>query len=164
MIRGKNAGSTLAFPAIFTILHERWCYGCKDYRPEEKKNNRRLDRNAVVQRRCKKHGVTHQTVKRIVSASPDIAQKVQQKKEENTADMMAYMESQKAAMQEAITLHLKALTDPEKISAATLSQIATSFGIIVDKATRNTASGNDSLNKLDGLIKEFRNAIKPETD
>ena len=39
---------------------------------------------------------------------------VQQKKEENTADMMAYMESQKAAMQEAITLHLKALTDPEK--------------------------------------------------
>lgn len=77
---------------------------------------------------------------------------------------MAYMESQKAAMQEAITLHLKALTDPEKISAATLSQIATSFGIIVDKATRNTASGNDSLNKLDGLIKEFRDAIKPETD
>ena len=60
---------------------------------------------------AKKHGVTHQTVKRIVSASPDIAQKVQQKKEENTADMMAYMESQKAAMQEAITLHLKALTD-----------------------------------------------------
>ena len=89
---------------------------------------------------------------------------MQQKKEENTADMMAYMESQKAAMQEAITLHLKALTDPEKISAATLSQIATSFGIIVDKATRNTASGNDSLNKLDGLIKEFRDAIKPETD
>jgi transposase-like protein len=113
---------------------------------------------------AKRHGVTHQTVKRIVSASPDIAQKVQQKKEENTADMMAYMESQKAAMQEAITLHLKALTDPEKISAATLSQIATSFGIIVDKATRNTASGNDSLNKLDGLIKEFRDAIKPETD
>lgn len=32
---------------------------------------------------AKKHGVTHQTVKRIVSASPDIAQKVQQKKEEN---------------------------------------------------------------------------------
>lgn len=113
---------------------------------------------------AKKHGVTHQTVKRIVSASPDIAQKVQQKKEENTADMMAYMESQKKAMQEAITLHLKALTDPEKISAATLSQIATSFGIIVDKATRNTASSNDSLNKLDGLIKEFRDAIKPETD
>ena len=54
---------------------------------------------------AKKHGVTHQTVKRIVSASPDIAQKVQEKKEENTADMMAYMESQKKAMQEAITLH-----------------------------------------------------------
>lgn len=113
---------------------------------------------------ARKHGVTHQTVKRIVNASPDIAKKVQQKKEENTADMIAYMESQKPAMQEAITLHLKALTDPERISAATLSQVATSFGIIVDKATRNTASGNDSLNKLDGLIKEFRDAVKPEAD
>ena len=30
---------------------------------------------------AKKHGVTHQTVKRIVSASPDIAQKVQQRRE-----------------------------------------------------------------------------------
>ena len=144
MIRGKNAGSTPAFPAIFTILHERWCYGCKDYRSEEKKNNRRLDRNAVVQRRCKKAWRN----------SPDC--------EKDCQRFTGYR--QKKAMQEAITLHLKALTDPEKISAATLSQIATSFGIIVDKATRNTASGNDSLNKLDGLIKEFRDAIKPETD
>ncbi len=116
--------------------------------------------NAVA----KKHGVTHQTVKRIVDASPDISEKVQQKKEENTAEMLAFMESQKGAMQEAIILHLKALTDPEKISAATLSQIATSFGIIVDKATKNTASSNDSLNKLDGLLKEFRDAIKPEAN
>ena len=111
--------------------------------------------NAVA----KKHGVTHQTVKRIVDASPDISEKVQQKKEENTAEMLAFMESQKGAMQEAIVLHLKALTDPEKISTATLSQIATSFGIIVDKATKNTASSNDSLNKLDGLIREFRDAV-----
>ena len=29
---------------------------------------------------ARKHGVTHQTVKRIVNASPDIAKKVQQKK------------------------------------------------------------------------------------
>jgi hypothetical protein len=115
--------------------------------------------NAVA----KKHGVTHQTVKRIVDASPDISEKVQQKKEENTAEMLAFMESQKGAMQEAIVLHLKALTDPEKISTATLSQIATSFGIIVDKATKNTASSNDSLNKLDGLLKEFRDAVKSET-
>ena len=59
--------------------------------------------NAVA----KKHGVTHQTVKRIVDASPGISEKVQRKKEENTADMLAFMESQKSAMQEAIVLHLK---------------------------------------------------------
>lgn len=149
---------------FFIILNERWCYGCKDYRSEEKKNNRRLDRNAVVQRRCKKAWRNSPDCEKDCQRFTGYRPKSAGKKEENTADMMAYMESQKKAMQEAITLHLKALTDPEKISAATLSQIATSFGIIVDKATRNTASGNDSLNKLDGLIKEFRDAIKPETD
>ena len=51
-----------------------------------------------------------------------------------------------------------------KISDAGLSQIATSFGIIVDKATKNTASGNDSLNKLDGLLKEFQDAVKSEAN
>ena len=90
-------------------------------------------------------------------------QKAQQKKKQNTLDMLAFMDSRKEKMQEAIDLHLNALTDPEKIDDAGLSQIATSFGIIVDKATKNTASGNDSLNKLDGLLKEFKDAVKSET-
>ena len=77
--------------------------------------------------------------------------------------MLAFMDSRKEKMQEAIDLHLNALTGPEKIDDAGLSQIATSFGIIVDKATKNTASGNDSLNKLDGLLKEFKDAVKSET-
>lgn len=78
--------------------------------------------------------------------------------------MLAFMDSRKEKMQEAIDLHLKALTDPKKIEAAALLQVSTSFGIIVDKATRNTASNNDSLNKLDNLLKEFRDAVKPEAD
>ena len=79
-------------------------------------------------------------------------------------DMLAFMDSRKEKMQEAIDLHLAALTNPEKIEGAALSQIATSFGIIVDKATRNTASSNDSLHKLDNLLKEFKDAVKPEAD
>ena len=99
-------------------------------------------------------------MKRIVLKCEGFAQKAQQKKKQNTLDMLAFMETRKEKMQEAIDLHLMALTDPEKISDAGLSQIATSFGIIVDKATKNTASGNDSLNKLDGLLKEFKDAVK----
>lgn len=110
------------------------------------------------------NNVSATSVKNIVRGNADIVEMCEQKKEENTAEMLAFMESRKGEMQKAIDLHLKALTDPEKIKAAALSQIATSFGIIVDKATKNTAGSNDSLNKLDGLIKEFRDAVKPETN
>ena len=44
---------------------------------------------------AKKNRTTHQTVKRIVTESPEMSKKLQQKKEENTADILAYMESQK---------------------------------------------------------------------
>lgn len=113
---------------------------------------------------AKINGVSATTVKNLVRGNADIVKMCEQKKEENTVEMLAFMESRKGEMQKAIDLHLKALTDPEKIKAAALSQIATSFGIIVDKATKNTAGSNDSLNKLDGLIKEFRDAVKPETN
>lgn len=110
------------------------------------------------------HGVSATTVKNIVLKSADCVEKCEQKKEQNTQDMLAFMDSRKEKMQEAIDLHLAALTNPEKIEGAALSQIATSFGIIVDKATRNTASSNDSLHKLDNLLKEFKDAVKPEAD
>lgn len=109
-----------------------------------------------------KYHVSTTTIQRVLKNNTVVAQMVTQKKEQNTLDMLAFMDSRKEKMQEAIDLHLMALTDPEKISDAGLSQIATSFGIIVDKATKNTASGNDSLNKLDGLLKEFRDAVKSE--
>lgn len=110
------------------------------------------------------NGVSATTVKNIVSKSADCVEKCEQKKRQNTLDMLAFMDSRKQKMQAAIDLHLKALTDPKKIEDAGLSQIATSFGIIVDKATKNTASGNDSLNKLDVLLKEFKDAVKSETN
>lgn len=110
------------------------------------------------------NNVSATSVKNLVRGNADIVKMCEQKKEENTVEMLAFMESRKGEMQKAIDLHLKALTDPEKIKAAALSQIATSFGIIVDKATKNTAGSNDSLNKLDGLIKEFRDAVKSEAD
>ena len=115
-------------------------------------------------RTAKINGVALNTVKNIVLANEDIAEMCNQKKEQNRLDMLAFMDSRKEKMQEAIDLHLAALTDPEKIKAGTLSQVATSFGIIVDKATKNTANDSDSMNKLDNLLKEFQNAVKSETN
>lgn len=116
--------------------------------------------NAVA----KLHGISKDTVRRVVDECAEIAQKAQQKKEQNTADMLAFMDSRKEKAQQVVDTLLDALLDPAKIKAAPISQIATSFGIVVDKFTKNTASGNDSLVKLDGLLKEFQDAVKSEAD
>lgn len=98
------------------------------------------------------HGISATTVKKVVLSSGDCVRMCEQKKEQNTADMIAFMETRKEKMQEAIDLHLKALSDPEKIESAGLSQIATSFGIIVDKATRHTAGENGGGDKAVVII------------
>lgn len=85
--------------------------------------------NAVA----KKNNVTHQTVKRVVSASPEFTKIAQQKKEENTADVLAYMDEHKDLVCSFIGLGLKALNDPDKIDGANLTQITTAIGTLIDK-------------------------------
>lgn len=85
--------------------------------------------NAVA----KKNNVTHQTVKRVVTASPEFTKIAQQKKEENTADVLAYMDEHKDLVCSFIGLGLKALNDPGKIDGANLTQITTAIGTLIDK-------------------------------
>lgn len=82
---------------------------------------------------AKVHGVSRQTVKNIVDANGQIRQELQQKKEENTADVLAYMESQKNVVCEIIGKGLAALNDPEKLAEASPSQITTALGTLIDK-------------------------------
>lgn len=85
--------------------------------------------NAVA----KKNNVTHQTVKRVVTASPEFTKIAQQKKEENTADVLAYMGEHKDLVCSFIGLGLKALNDPDKIDGSNLTQITTAIGTLIDK-------------------------------
>lgn len=48
-------------------------------------------------------------------------------------------------------VYLEALSDPEKIKSASLSQIATAFGIIIDKFVKNT-NATSNLDKLDEIL------------
>lgn len=84
---------------------------------------------------AKKNGVSNHTVKRIVSEVPEMADKIQQKKDENTADILAYMESQKRLVCEIIGKGLSALNDPDKLADATPAQITTAMGTLIDKWT-----------------------------
>ena len=82
---------------------------------------------------AKVHGVSPNTVKKIVQANANIAEKCEQKREENTRDMLAFMESRRGKAQAVIDLCFEALTDPDRMAVATASQIATVMGIMIDK-------------------------------
>lgn len=79
------------------------------------------------------HGVSRQTVKNVVDKMPDIGQKLQQKREENTKDALQHLEKRFNQMISALDLQLAELNDQEKAKAAPLSQNSTSFGTLVDK-------------------------------
>lgn len=88
--------------------------------------------NAVA----KKHKVSVDTVKRTVLRYDKTTQKAIQKKEQNTLDMLAFMDSRKKEAQNVIDLYLSALNDPEKVKKAPIEKVATVLGIVVDKFTK----------------------------
>ena len=82
---------------------------------------------------AKKNGVSWDAAKRVLEEAGEIEKKLEQKKEENTADVLAYMESQKKVVCEIIGKGLTALNDPEKLAEASPSQITTALGTLIDK-------------------------------
>lgn len=84
---------------------------------------------------AKLNGVAESTVRKIVKNNPDCANQCDIKKEQNTQDMLSYMESKKERVQEIIDVYLGVLTDPEKLEGATLQQITTALGTLIDKWT-----------------------------
>ena len=84
---------------------------------------------------AKRNGVSHNTVKRVVRDVPEMDKKVQRKKEQNTADILAYMESKQGLVCEILGKGLDALNSPEKLRDATPAQITTAMGTLIDKWT-----------------------------
>ena len=104
---------------------------------------------------AKRNGVSNHTVKRIVAEVPEISEKIQQKKEENTADIVAYMERQRGVVCEIIGKGLEALNTPEKLAEATPAQITTAIGTLIDKWTA-ISGGPGEMAKEDGLSQSLR--------
>lgn len=91
------------------------------------------------------NGVTHQTVKRVVQESSDFSEKLQKKKDENTADILAYMEARKERVCEIIDISLEVL--PEKImNAKTAADVTTAMGTVISKwAEIKESTGGDKV-------------------
>ena len=95
---------------------------------------------------AKINGVSATTVKNLVRANADIVEKCEQKKEENTADVMEYMNDHKDLVCSFIGKGLEMRKDPEKLAAANLSQITTAMGTLIDKwamVQEKTGDNND---------------------
>lgn len=82
---------------------------------------------------AKINGVADGTVKRIVLDCGDIEQKVANKKEENTADILAYMERKRGVVCGILGKGLDALNSPDKLAEASPAQITTALGTLIDK-------------------------------
>lgn len=112
---------------------------------------------------ARKFGISESTVRRLCKREPEIMKKAEQKKDQNTLDMLAFMDSRKEQAQGVIDDYLKALANPAKIEAAKLSEIATALGIVVDKFTKNVpvdvSSIEQQLKNRDALADLIRNPV-----
>lgn len=104
---------------------------------------------------AKINGVSATTVKNLVRANADIVEKCEQKKEENTADVMEYMNDHKDLVCSFIGKGLEMLNDPERLAAANLSQITTAMGTLIDKWAMISGGPSDN-GKEDELSKSLR--------
>ena len=83
---------------------------------------------------AKANGVSLNTVKKIVQGNAEIAEMCNRKKDENTADILAYMESKRNAVCDIIEVGLAVL--PDKIQTAkSASEVTTALGTLIDKFT-----------------------------
>lgn len=109
------------------------------------------------------NNTTDVTVRRVVEEDKDnVLKKVEQKKEENTQDMLQYLDSKKENKKRVIDLCFKALEDklasPDMFTS--IRDIAMVYGILVDKDLKykelmNNRVKDDKLVKVEELLSKI---------
>ena len=82
---------------------------------------------------ARRYGISCHTVKRWCDADAEMAQKCAQKKDEVTADILDYIKGLSPKLCGVLDLVVQAMTDPDKLKKAKLSELATVYGILADK-------------------------------
>lgn len=104
---------------------------------------------------AKANKVAADTVKRIVKQNDEIVEKLNRKKEENTSDILAYMEEKKKIVCDILDKGLEALNTPGKLQNAAPAQITTAIGTLIDKWTA-LGNGPADVNYEDDLSRSLR--------
>ena len=110
--------------------------------------------NAVA----KKHKRSWTTIKQVVESDPDTMKKCEQKKEENMRDVLAWMDTRKDTACDVLDKLLKAMSNDEIIGKSTISQIATAFGVVIDKFMLSQGD-SEALIKAKELLGGVQSAI-----
>lgn len=107
---------------------------------------------------AKKNGISWKTAKIVIEQDEELTKKLEQKKEQNTADILAYMESKRQEVCGIIDIGLSVL--PDKIrDARTASEVTTALGTLIDKFTANGRGIGDTREK-DALSKSLEEMAK----
>ena len=114
-----------------------------------------------IRKLAEKYGVSRYAVECAIKSDPDFRQKMTQKKEQDTLEMLEYMNQQKTKAQKLLDAIIEALNDPEKLARANVRDLATAYGIIADKFIQAAPKNGDEilqkareiLGGIDGVIK-----------
>ena len=112
---------------------------------------------------AKRHGVSRTTVKNIVTKDTETARRMQEQKEKNTQSVLKHMEKKAGDVCEIMDSLLGVLSDKEKLQEASVRELATALGILIDKFTK---AGTDTESAGTGVIliperKEEKDSGKP---
>lgn len=108
---------------------------------------------------AKKNKVSWDAANKVLKEAGEVEKKLEQKKDQNTADILAYMESQRDIVCQIIGKGLAVLNDPEKLAEATPSQITTAMGTLIDKWAMIGGSPADTVRE-DALSQSLKEMAK----
>ena len=128
---------------------------------QHKEMIRRYAETGNLSQVAREYGVSVTTVKRHVDGDSETLSIVNRKKEENTLDMLQYMEGQKPKIQKLLANILEAMNDPAKLARTNPRDLATAYGIIYDKITASAPKTNEEyLQKARDILGNIHGVIE----
>lgn len=103
---------------------------------------------------ARKHNISDTTVRKLVKSDKTSSKKIEQKKEENTQDVLAYMDSLKDRKKTIVDKLLKAIENKaDNLDNFTnIKDVASAYGIIIDKELKLREIKNQTSNSENGVV------------
>lgn len=103
---------------------------------------------------ARKHKVSDTTVRKLVKSDKNSLEKIEQKKEENTQDVLEYMDTLKDRKKKIVEKLLKAIEDKaDNLDNFTnIKDVASAYGIIIDKELKLKEIKNQASNTENGVV------------